>query len=125
MKDKKILIVDDDPKISEALSKPLTQAGAIVQSATSYEEGLAAVKATHPDAVILDVILKDSRSGLDLAKEIHSMPPPHPFVMILTNAINPDEIVEGMQTNVTLFMQKAENDPDKIASMLAKHFEEK
>lgn len=125
MTDKKVLIVDDDPKVGEALMKPLKETGATVQFVQTYEMALTAVRAIQPDAVILDVMLNEGKSGLDLAKEIHTMPPPHPFIIVLTNAINPDEIVQGMETEVTMFMQKAENDPKEIVNVLAKHFVEK
>ena len=126
MKDKKILIIDDDPQVAEALKKPLAATGAVVSSAQTYEAGINAIRQDRPDAVILDVMLKEDKTGLDLAKEMLGMPPPHPFVMILTNSINPDNIAAAMvETGVTMFVQKAENDPREIVDMLAKHFETK
>ena len=126
MKDKKILIIDDDPQVAESLKKPLIEAGALVSSAQTYATGITAIKEMQPDAVILDVMLKEEKTGFDLAKAILTMPPPHPFIMILTNSINPDGIADAMmETGVTMFLQKAENDPRDIVGMIAKHFGQK
>lgn len=126
MKDKKILIIDDDPQVAESLKTPLEASGAVVSAVQTYAAGIDAIKNGHPDAIILDVMLKEEKTGLDLAKEVLTMPPPHPFIMILTNSINPDGIADAMmESGVTMFLQKAENDPSDIASMIAKHFDHK
>lgn len=124
MMDKKILIVDDDPNVAAVLTGPLKEAGATVETALTYENALTAIKTFNPDAVILDVVLKEGKSGLDFAKEIHKMPEPHPFIIVLTNAINPDEIVRGMEIDITTFLQKAEIDPKEVVNTLSKHFTE-
>ena len=124
MNDKKILLIDDEPQVHEVIGKILKDKGMIVESARSYDAGLEAIQRGPHDVIVLDVML-GGRSGLDLAKEIQMMPPPRPFVMILTNSINAEHIAEAMESDVTTFVQKAEHDPPEIAAMILKHFEER
>jgi DNA-binding response OmpR family regulator len=119
MTGKKVLLVDDEPMIRDTLAKHLTERGAIVEVQSSFEDGLAALKKNMPDAVVLDVMM-GGRSGVDLAKEIHKMPPPHPYVMILTNSLNADYIADGIEAGVANFVQKAEHDPAEIVDMIAR-----
>jgi len=53
----KILVVDDDPDITETICFALDQEGYQVMRATDGWEALGTVRATEPDLVILDVIL--------------------------------------------------------------------
>jgi len=53
----KVLVVEDEPLISEMITKSLRLEGYAVESATTGEEGLKKVKETNPDLVLLDVLL--------------------------------------------------------------------
>ncbi|NCO33438.1 MAG: response regulator, partial [Armatimonadetes bacterium] len=55
----KILIVDDDPDIREAMSLVLEGAGYEVVMAGSAEKGLSKVQSDRPDIIILDVMMPD------------------------------------------------------------------
>ena len=55
----KVLIVDDEPSITELLSTALRYEGFEVESAASGSEALHAVEAGRPDVVLLDVQLPD------------------------------------------------------------------
>ncbi len=123
MKDKKIIVIDDDPQITSTLSGLLAEAGAITSTASTYDEGLAMVAKEHPDVAVVDVML-GTLSGLDLVKAIKAGPPPHPFFIVLTNSINAVHIAEAMEANVTTFIQKADHDPNEIVSMIAKRIGE-
>jgi CheY-like chemotaxis protein len=59
----KILIVDDDPDIVDALSLVLEGAGYQVRDAANAEEGLAAVERERPDLIVLDVMMPDGTEG--------------------------------------------------------------
>jgi len=64
----KILIIDDDEKLSGLLQRYFSQFGLELITATSGEAGLAQLKQA-PDVVILDVMLP-GKSGFDLCQEI-------------------------------------------------------
>jgi DNA-binding response OmpR family regulator len=54
---KKVLIIDDDQALAEALSERLTEAGYSVSSAFDGQKGLDVSLETHPDLIILDVAM--------------------------------------------------------------------
>lgn len=54
---RRILVVDDDPKILKALEQALTKEGYDVRRAADGEEALKAAKEVSPDLIILDIML--------------------------------------------------------------------
>lgn len=65
----KILIVDDDPDILEALSMILESKGYQVVTAQDGIEGLASLKAEKPDLMILDLLMP-KMDGFAVCKEL-------------------------------------------------------
>jgi len=59
----KILIVDDDPDIREAMSLVLENAGYEIVPAGSAEEGKEKVEAERPQVIILDVMMPEGTEG--------------------------------------------------------------
>lgn len=119
---KKIIVIDDDPQVGTVLSKLLSEKGAVVTTADSFDSGVAAMKNEMPDLAVVDVMMP-GKSGLELVKEVQTWPKPHPFFFVLTNSINALHIAEAMEANITMFVQKADHDPHEIADMIARHFE--
>lgn len=72
----RILIVDDHAIVRQGIALLLTRQPdfEVCGEAGSYEEGLAAIAALKPDAVLVDITLKD-RSGLDLVREAKERDP--------------------------------------------------
>lgn len=66
----KILIIDDDPDIVEAMKVILESKNYQVLTAKTGEEGLRKVRAESPELVILDVMMETSDKGFDVAREI-------------------------------------------------------
>lgn len=69
---KLILVIDDDPDISEALSRILDREGYATVCAEDGEKGLEAVKAHGPDLIILDFMMP-VKNGFDAACEIRNL----------------------------------------------------
>ncbi len=69
----KILIVDDDPVIVEAMSTRLGHAGYEVHSASDGEGGLAAVEELRPDVILLDIALPDM-DGFEVKRRLKALP---------------------------------------------------
>jgi len=65
----KILVVDDDPDILEALAMILESQGHQVVTATDGVEGLANLKAEKPDLMILDLLMP-KMDGFAVCKEL-------------------------------------------------------
>jgi DNA-binding response OmpR family regulator len=66
---KKILVVDDDPDILEALAMILESQGYQVVTARDGVEGLANLKAEKPDLMILDLLMPKI-DGFAVCKEL-------------------------------------------------------
>ena len=60
---KRILIVDDDPDLVEAVSMLLEAEGMEPLAAYGGEEGLEAARTQNPDLIVLDIMMPD-KDGL-------------------------------------------------------------
>jgi two-component system KDP operon response regulator KdpE len=67
----RILVVDDEPQILKALRTALRGAGYDVDTATTGAGALTAAAVQPPDAVILDLVLPDTR-GTDVCRELRT-----------------------------------------------------
>jgi two-component system alkaline phosphatase synthesis response regulator PhoP len=66
---KKILIVDDEPDLVEAVSIILESKGYAVVKAYGGVEGLKKVQTENPDLIVLDVMMPD-KDGYTVCKEL-------------------------------------------------------
>lgn len=66
----KILIIDDDLDLVEAMKVILESRKYQVESACSGEEGLNKAKESKPDLVILDVMMESMDKGFEVAKAL-------------------------------------------------------
>lgn len=69
MSEKRILIVDDDPDLVEAVSMKLEALNYTVDKAYDGMEALERVKATKPDLMILDVMMPE-KNGWEVCDEV-------------------------------------------------------
>jgi CheY-like chemotaxis protein len=65
-----ILIIDDDPDITEAMTVVLENHGYKVCSAPDGSVGLERLREIRPDLIVLDVMMRTSREGFELAREL-------------------------------------------------------
>jgi DNA-binding response OmpR family regulator len=70
MKNAKILIVDDDPDLTEALKATLESKSYTVTTASSSSEGMDKIKTDKPDLLILDVMMSTLQDGFEMAREL-------------------------------------------------------
>ena len=68
---RRILVVDDEPSIVDAVTTALRYGGFDVCEATTGNEALAAVRAEAPDLIVLDVMLPDV-DGLEVTRRLRS-----------------------------------------------------
>ncbi len=66
----KVLIVDDDPDVVEAVRLCLEKAGHQTASAGNREDGLKMALAGQPDLMVLDIMMTEPDDGLALAQEL-------------------------------------------------------
>ena len=67
MTNQKILIIDDDPDIVEAMRMPLEANSYNVVTASNGKEGLKMAKEEIPDLIILDVMMETDTEGFHVA----------------------------------------------------------
>ncbi len=75
MEEAKILIVDDDPDIVEALKMTLEANQYKVYTAANGTEGLRQVKAVNPDLIILDVMMDTITEGFQVSYQLRNPDP--------------------------------------------------
>lgn len=66
----KILIIDDDPDITESMKVILESFNHEVSAASSGEAGLKAARAGKHDLVILDVMMESMSKGFEVARAL-------------------------------------------------------
>jgi CheY-like chemotaxis protein len=65
-----ILIVDDDPDITEAMKVVLEHKNYAVSSAENVRQAMESLKKKLPDVMILDVMMETPHDGFDLARQL-------------------------------------------------------
>ena len=70
---RKVLVVDDDPEVSQCLGVRLQAAGFAVLTARDGEQGIATALDEQPDAVVLDVRMP-KKDGLTVLRELRGNP---------------------------------------------------
>ncbi|MDI6451531.1 response regulator [Anaerobaca lacustris] len=70
MRQGKILIIDDDPDITEAVKIVLENRGYEVYSALDGGEGMKRLREVRPDLILLDVMMRTSQEGFELSREL-------------------------------------------------------
>jgi len=67
---RRILVIDDDPDMHEAIKMVLEPAGFMVTCSATGPEGLDAMRRDPPDLLLLDVMLASPSEGIHLAHEM-------------------------------------------------------
>ena len=74
MDKKKILIVDDDPDITEAMTVVLETQGYDVSGVLNGTDAMKQIEQSPPDLIILDVIMDTPREGFVFSRQIKNDP---------------------------------------------------
>jgi DNA-binding NtrC family response regulator len=106
----KILVVDDEPEMLQALSRILGRKGYEVHTAESGKEACMVMEQTVFDLVISDMAM-DDLSGLELLKIIRSTDSTTPFI-IITGVGTIESAVEAIQSGAFHYVTKPFNNHD-------------
>ncbi|MCK5520931.1 MAG: response regulator [Candidatus Marinimicrobia bacterium] len=87
MLSKKILVIDDDIDLVEAMRITLESAGFDVVDAQSGQQGIKRLQNDDPDLIILDVMMQTQDEGFHTAYEIRSMKDYKDIPIIMLTAI--------------------------------------
>jgi two-component system phosphate regulon response regulator OmpR len=99
----KILIIDDDEKLSTLLSEYLARFNFEVRTAGNSDEGLKEVHSENPDIIILDVMLP-GMNGFEVCKEIRKESS-IPIIMLTARGEVTDRIV-GLELGADDYLPK-------------------
>jgi DNA-binding response OmpR family regulator len=100
----KLLVVEDDLKLSALLARGLGRDGHIVDLEYDGESGQEAACSDAYDVIILDIMLP-GKSGLSLAQGLRSAGNPTPILM-LTARDTPDDVVAGLDAGADDYLRK-------------------
>jgi two-component system response regulator MprA len=100
----KLLVVDDDTAVREALAVVLGLDGFDVSTAASGREGIKAVSAVRPDAVILDVLMP-GLDGLEVCRRMRATGD-HTPVLMLTARAEVSDRVTGLEAGADDYLVK-------------------
>ena len=78
----RILVVDDDPDITFAVSLYLKKERHEVQAAASRAEGMKALESFKPDLMILDVMMEQPDDGIAMAQDMRRTGCTVPIIML-------------------------------------------
>ncbi len=98
-----ILVVEDDPSLSEWISDYLTDHGYEVSVANRGDMAIELVEADHPDLVLLDIMLP-VKNGFDVCKEIREFYP-LPILMMTACVEESDEVL-GLELGADDYLSK-------------------
>jgi len=101
----KILIVDDETSIREALGRKLTRESYDVTLCSNGLEGLRAFHNEHPDLVICDIVMPGGMDGLTLCRRVREVADT-PIMMLSAQAVMEEDIIEGLEAGADEYLIK-------------------
>ncbi len=113
----RLLVVDDDPSVREALALVLDLNGFEVSTAVDGREAIRALARDSPDAVILDVLMPGV-DGLEVCRRIRAAGDRTP-VLMLTARTEVSERVAGLEAGADDYLAKPFAREELIARLRA------
>jgi DNA-binding response OmpR family regulator len=100
----RVLVVDDDPTVSDVVRRYLEQAGCEVRLAADGADGLAAIAAQRPDLVVLDLMMPGI-DGLEVCRRLRRQLPDLPVVMLTALGEEADRVL-GLEVGADDYVTK-------------------
>ena len=111
---KTVLVIEDDPFLSDLLSSALTEEGVSVEHAADAESGLEMLRTKSIAIVLLDIILP-GMDGYEFLKQVKADPSiAQTPVFVLSNLGQKDEIDRAISMGAEAFLVKAQLDLSEI-----------
>lgn len=118
---KKILIVEDEKPLVDAIQEALVREGFEVSVATNGSEALKVLKNQIPDLILLDIVMPDV-DGITLLKEIRKPGSPNHAtkVLIFTNLVGEKQWINQMGLEIEDYIVKANSSLADLVERLKK-----
>jgi two-component system KDP operon response regulator KdpE len=101
----KVLIVDDEQAIRDALGRKLRREGFEVVLCGDGLEGLRAFHAERPDVVILDIVMSGGMDGLTVCRRIREVADT-PVMMLSAQAVTEEDVIDGLNAGADEYLIK-------------------
>ncbi len=100
----RVLVVDDDPTVSDVVRRYLEQDGCEVRLAADGADGLAAIAAQRPDLVVLDLMMPGI-DGLEVCRRLRRQLPDLPVIMLTALGEEADRVL-GLEVGADDYVTK-------------------
>ena len=116
----KIIIVEDDPMISEIYEKKFTEAGFEVLTANAGDQVLTLAKKDGIDAILLDLIIP-KMSGFDVIKALRSGDyNPNLKIVVFSNMGQSEDRQKALELGANGFLVKSEYTPNDLVKEISR-----
>jgi two-component system copper resistance phosphate regulon response regulator CusR len=101
----KVVVVEDEPRISQFLKKGLSEKGYVVDVVADSDAALERIIGAPPELVILDLLLPGSRDGVELCRELRSRGV-RAKILMLTARDTIENKIEGLDAGADDYLVK-------------------
>lgn len=104
--EKHVVIIEDEREAGELFAEMMRVSGYKVSLATNSQEGLALLRQTRPDVVVLDIMMP-GLSGLDVLKEMRATEHLKDVPVVIVSAKGtPADVRNGLAAGAQAYMTK-------------------
>jgi len=120
IKEKKILLVEDDLFLIDIYTTKLRESNFLVEVATEGEEAMRKINDWRPDLLLLDIVLPRI-DGWEILKKIRERPELKDLkVVVLSNLGQAQEVKKGLELGATAYLIKARYTPSEVIEEVKK-----
>ncbi len=117
VRDARILVVDDEPKLVHLVREVLTAAGYETLAANSGESAIEAAAIEQPDLILLDIIMSGPADGYEVARRIREFSDV-PIIM-LTARVRESDLLHGFEVGADDYITKPFSSKELLARIHA------
>lgn len=123
LKDRKVLVVDDDPELNQFMQTLLRNEGYHVLYAGDGEEGLKIIESEKPDIVLLDIMMPrlDGFGVLEAVQKNEALNDVKIIIMTAMNLTRPD--IEALNKRAEMVIEKGAKNLREILGIVRKKME--
>jgi CheY-like chemotaxis protein len=117
----RVLIIEDDPYVRRFYEKLFRLSKYKVKTAKGAEEGLAKAKATHPDLILLDIMMPKI-NGLEVLQKLKSDPVTYDCKVVMLTVLEDKETVrKAASLGADGYIIKSSASPKELIKIVSKY----
>jgi two-component system OmpR family response regulator len=102
----RVLVIDDEPEITEIVEAFLSDAGYVVTAENSPQHAIAKVLEFRPDVILLDIMMP-GMDGYDVCQQVKARPEfAHVPIIFLTGKDRADDMGRSFKVGGDMFIKK-------------------